>query len=93
MRRLCFALTAVARDSAGMSATSAPVNVYFSLGPQYSVLAMTSPANEAVFAASDTIQISAELLASPCDTGPEEFFVGTNSVGIVNTFSSRKRVC
>lgn len=75
----------LAKDNAGMIATSAPVNVYFVLTAPYSVLAMTSPTNGAVFATSDTIQMSAELLASPCDTGPEEFFVGTNSVGIVNT--------
>ena len=80
-----FALTAVARNNAGLNATSAPVTVFFVVGPPYSVLAMTSPTNGAVFASSDTIQMSAELLASPCDTGPEEFFVGTNSVGIVNT--------
>jgi hypothetical protein len=80
-----FLLTAVARDNAGMSATSDPVNVYFVLRAPYSVLAMTSPADGAVFATSNTIQMSAELLASLCDTGPEEFFVGTNSVGIVNT--------
>jgi len=80
-----FALTAVARDSAGLNATSAPVTVYFVVGPPYAILAMNSPTSGAVFAASDTIQMGAELLASPCDTGPEEFFVGTNSVGIVNT--------
>jgi hypothetical protein len=79
-----FLLTAVARDNAGMSATSAPVTVSLVLRPPYSILGMTSPANGAVFATSDTIQMSAELLASPCDTGPEEFFVDTNSVGIVN---------
>lgn len=83
-------LTAVARDSAGMSATSAPVTVYLVLGPPYSILDLTSPTNGTVFATSDSIQLSAELLASPCATGPEEFFVGTNWVGILNTNGSNE---
>lgn len=78
-------LTAVATDSAGITATSAPVTLPFDLQPPQTVLKMVSPSNGAVFATSDTILLSAELLSSECDTGPEEFFVGTNSVGIVNT--------
>ena len=79
-------LTAVASDSAGNKATSAPVLVYPLLSPPFSILKMTSPTNGAVFATTDTIELTAELLASDgCLTGPEEFFVGTNSVGIVNT--------
>jgi len=78
-------LTAVASDSAGNNATSAPVLVYPLLQPPFSIVQMTSPTNGAVFATTDTIELTAELLASDgCQTGPEEFFVGTNSVGIVN---------
>jgi hypothetical protein len=81
-------LTAVATDNRGLSATSAPVNVYLVIQPPFPVLKIASPENGAVFATSANTPLSAELLASLCDTGPEEFFVGTNSVGIVNTNGS-----
>jgi hypothetical protein len=83
-------LTAVAMDAAGLSATSAPVIVPLVLGPPAPILQMTSPGSGAVFPTSNTIVMSAELLASLCDTGPEEFFVGTNSVGIVNPNGSNE---
>jgi hypothetical protein len=79
-------LSAVATDTAGLTTTSAPVTVYMTDGrPPSPFLRITSPQNGSVFAAPATFLVGAELLASVGDTGPEEFFLGTNSVGVVNT--------
>lgn len=79
-------LNVVATDKAGLTTTSAPVIVPLSGGPPPPpVLKITSPAAAAVLAAPATFALTAELLASVGDTGPEEFFVGTNSLGVVNT--------
>jgi hypothetical protein len=79
-------INAVATDSFGLNSTSAPVSlrVYFGR-PESPIIAITTPQNGAVFAEPAAFPLSAEMLASLGNTGPEEFFVGTNSVGVVNT--------
>ena len=78
--------SAVATDSLGRQATSASVRPIFYGGAIPSpIVAITSPPNGAIFTAPATFPVVAELLASTGDTGPEEFFLGTNSLGIVNT--------
>ena len=78
-------LQAVAVDDLGAQTESAIVTVtYYTGAPPQPVLEIISPLDGAVFPAPATFDFSAELLASTGDTGPVEFFVGTNSVGLVH---------
>ena len=78
-------LKAVAFDNLGASTESVPVTIYYYTGgPPEPVLEIVSPRNAEVFAAPATFDFAAELLASTGDRGPVEFFVGTNSVGLVD---------
>ena len=77
-------LQAVAVDDLGAQTESAIVTVtYYTGGPPRPVLEIISPVDGAVFPVPATFDFSAELLASSGGAGPVEFFVGTNSVGIV----------
>ena len=78
-------LTAAALDSNGNRSVSAPVTIHYFIGyPPNAVIAMNSPADGAMFPAPATLGVSVEQLASCAgETGPVEFFVGTNSVGVV----------
>jgi len=78
-------LKAVAVDNHGVAGESIPVTVfYYAGGPPRPVLQINSPINWAVFSSPATFDFSAELLASTGDTGPVEFFVGTNSVALID---------
>ena len=78
-------LQAVAVDDLGAQTESAIVTVnYYTGAPPQPVLEIISPLDGAVFPAPATFVFSAELLASSGGTGPVEFFVGTNSVGLVD---------
>src|SRR5262249_35127647 len=80
-----WTLTAVAVDNAGAVSESAAVGfVYLSTPPPSPVVEIVSPQDGALFAAPATFVFSAEVLASSGDNGPVEFFVDTNSVGVVN---------
>ena len=78
-------LKALAMDNAGASTESAPVQLVmlggFTTDP---VFAITSPPNRIVFPAPASFDFKAELLASAgANTRPVEFFLGTNSVGVL----------
>jgi hypothetical protein len=78
-------LKAVAVDDLGTSRESAPVTVeYYTGAGSRPVVEIVSPRDGSVFAAPASFAFTAELLASPGDQGPLEFFVGTNSVGVVD---------
>ena len=78
-------LQAVAVDNQGATAESRIIGVYAGLLRACSpVVEIISPRNGAYFAAPATFVFSAEVLASCIDAGPVEFFIGTNSVGLVN---------
>ncbi len=80
-----FDLRAVAVDSLGRRAHSAPVRPYYSSTlPLFPVVEMLSPRNGSVFAAPATFVFSAEVLASEGDAGPVEFLVDDNSVGVAS---------
>lgn len=76
-------LKAVVVDSHGATNESAPVTItYYTGGPPEPVVEIVSPRDGALFAELAAFVISAEVLASVGDTGPVEYFAGTNSVGI-----------
>lgn len=79
-------MKAVAIDDSGARSESNPVRVHYVIGaPPRPVLVIVSPSNGAIFAAPATFVFSAEVLASTAqDAGPVEFFIGTNSVGLVD---------
>jgi hypothetical protein len=79
-------LKAVAVDNFGARTESAPVKIScFTGAPPEPVVEMISPHNGALFPVPASFEFSAEVLASEsCDAGPVEFFVGTNSVGLVD---------
>jgi len=59
--------------------------LYSSTRPGVPVVEIVSPGNGALFPTPASFVFSAELLATPeTDTGPIEFFIGTNSVGLVD---------
>lgn len=76
-------LTAVAFDNLGGRTESRAVLISWNLGPYSPAVEIASPANQTLLLAPATFVFSAEVLASVGDGGPVEFFVGTNSVGIV----------
>jgi len=72
-----FDLRAVATDSFGSTATSAPVNFrYSTTQPTIIVVEMLRPPDGSVFAAPATFVFSAEVFATEGDAGPIEFFCG-----------------
>ena len=77
-------LTAVAGDTSGGRGESAPVDIHWddTIGPMV-VLRILSPPDGTVFSAPATFTFSAELVASEGDAGPVQFYIGTNSVGVV----------
>ncbi|HYV32948.1 MAG TPA: Ig-like domain-containing protein, partial [Candidatus Binatia bacterium] len=83
-----WTLRAVATDNLGAQAQSAEVRLGFSdTLPTMPVVEIVSPPSGTLFPAPATFVFSAEVLASDGDAGPIEFFVGTNSVGIVDNAS------
>jgi len=75
----------VATDNLGATAEFTSVTLYASETlPVSPVVEIVSPRNGALFPAPATFTFSAEVLASEGDAGPVEFFVGTNSVGLVD---------
>jgi Bacterial Ig domain len=78
-------LSAVAVDTSGRRGESAPVRIlYDGTWPGVTILRILSPQDGAVFAAPATFTFSAELVASRDSAAfPVQFFVGTNSVGVV----------
>jgi hypothetical protein len=78
-------LKAVAVDNLGASTESVPIPVSVGGGlPTIPVFGIAAPPNHSVFTDSATFVFAAELLASQNrDTGPVDFFVGTNWVGTV----------
>ena len=81
-----WCLKAVAVDNQGATAESSPVQVGYGVGgrPSNPVVGIASPMDGSVFPAPGGFVFGAELLASANgDTGPVEFFLGTNSVGVV----------
>ncbi len=77
-------LTAAAVDASGRQGESAPITIHYDgTWPWRPILRVLSPQDGAVFAAPASFAFSAELVASQNDAGPVQFFVGTNSVGVV----------
>jgi len=81
-----WALKAVAVDNSESKTESIPLRTYYYTGlPPYPVVEMISPRNGELFAAPATFVVTAEVLAVTSGyAGPVEFFVGTNSVGVVD---------
>src|SRR5438093_2457567 len=64
---------------------SEPVAVGYHTGAAPApVLEIITPGDGALLSSPATFLFSAELLATPWPTGPVEFYVGTNSVGLVD---------
>src|SRR6266404_6182462 len=86
-----FDLKTVAVENLGAKTEYAPVRLgYYTGFPPAPVLDITSPRDGTLAASPATFVFSAELLATLWATGPVEFFVDTNSVGLVvqgGTFS------
>ena len=75
----------VAVDNFGAKTESAAVSVgYYTDPPPAPVVEIVSPSDRAMSAPPATFVFSAELLASTGDSGPVEFFVGTNSASVVD---------
>jgi len=81
-----WGLKALAVDNSGSKTESIPLRTYYYTGlPPSPVVEMISPRNGELFAAPATLVVSAEVLAVTSGyAGPVEFFVGTNSVGVVD---------
>jgi len=79
-------LKAVAFDTSGASNESSAVKIgYFTGIPPWPVLEITAPMAGESFAAQESIPFSAEVFAGPSgDAGPVEFFVGSNSIALVD---------
>lgn len=76
-----WTLKAVAIDNEGARTESSPVTItYYTGRPPEPVLQILTPQDRAVLAAPATFDFSAELLSSSGDSGPVEFYVGTNLV-------------
>src|ERR1039458_3062302 len=80
-----YALTAVASDSGGLQATSAPVNIYVLSPPPHTnrppEVRIASPPNAAVFRAPVNIPIYAYAHDADGYVTSVEFLAGTNSLG------------
>jgi hypothetical protein len=83
-----YALTAVASDSGGNVATSAPANITVLLPPPRTnrppEVRITSPPNAAVFRAPVNLPIYAYARDPDGSVTSVEFFAGTNSLGLGN---------
>jgi len=78
-------LLAAAVDNLGAATESESVPVWYYTGAVPApVVDITSPRDGGIFASPATFVFSAEVLASLGVVGPLEFFVGTNSVGLVD---------
>ncbi len=80
-----YALTAVATDESGLSATSSPVIISVLPGPPTNrppVVRITSPPNGSVFRSPVNIPIFAYAADSDGQVTSVEFFSGTNSLGL-----------
>jgi len=78
-------LNAVAFDNEGARTESRPVRVGYLLGlPPGPVVEMRSPKDGEIFATPATFEFTAEVLASLGDSGPVQFYVGTNLAGVVD---------
>lgn len=79
------ALTAVAADNLGLSATSAVVNVTVNLGNQPPIIALTNSLNNATFGNTESILVSATATDPDGTVTNVQFFNGTN---LLRTFSA-----
>ncbi len=79
------ALTAVAMDSGGLSATSAVVNIVVNSGHQPPSVTITNPANGSVFGNTDSINIDTSASGTGASVTNVEFFDGTNLLRSVST--------
>ncbi len=78
-----YALTAVATDSTGLSATSSVVNITVAFIPP--TVSLTGPDDNSYFLAPATISISASATSSAGTVTNVAFFQGTNLVGNATT--------
>lgn len=76
-------LKTVVEDKSGAINESAIVHVGFSLDPQIPVVPISTPTNGTMLPEGVHFLFGAEVLASAGDSGPVEFFLGTNSLGIL----------
>ena len=79
-----YVLTATATDSTGASASSPPVSI--TVGAQTNLpptVVITEPTNGARFPSNATITVTANANAPGGEISKVEFFLGTNSVGVV----------
>lgn len=78
-----YSLTAVATDNAGLSTTSAPVEITIQLPPTNlpPIVRITSPPNNAVFRAPLNIPLYSFAADSDGAVAPVEFFAGDSSLG------------
>ncbi len=81
-----YALTAVATDNGGATATSAPVHIQVLAPPSPSVT-ITSPRNGATFLAPANIWICSMPRYFPDRVASVQYFAGTNSLGVVTNGS------
>jgi RHS repeat-associated protein len=79
-----YTLTARATDLVGLTTTSAPVVITVDAPP---TVAITSPANNALFVASATVTISATAADADGSVTQVEFFDGATLVGTVSNIS------
>jgi hypothetical protein len=80
-----WTVKAIATDDAGARSESGPVNMFYFTGvAPFPVVEMLFPKNRELVAAQAPFEFQAEQFASLGDTGPIQFFVGTNQVGSVD---------
>jgi RHS repeat-associated protein len=77
-----YALTARATDLVGLTTTSAPVTITVDVPP---TVAITSPANNTLFAAPATVTVSATAADADGNVTLVEFFDGATPVGTIPT--------
>ncbi len=85
-----YALTAVATDSAGNTATSAPVNITVTNVPPPVIrpsVDIYSPTNGTKFFAPANVNIYARAVESPGMVATVQFFANTTSLGVVSNSS------